>query len=300
MGQFILNNGLISKNNSTITGSLNIVGQITASHFGTSSYVVTASYALNSDTASYTTTTSVLSASYATIATSASIAQTASIALNPSYGPTPGIGYITPNILMNNPFLQTNGLIIATSSATLGGTLMFPFMINKDCTLVTMSLLGGTQSNNVTCSIGIYSNSINSLPEYLIVSGTIKTGSANAVALLYNSSDFTPTKLYANNIYWVAQTSNAAGAFYSWRPAQFLFAVAPSYNPLLGYSIVTSGSGAPQNFLYPMWCIRSGSFSATLATTASQSTSSYFPPSGSYGGNIGVQLTAPYLKVTYP
>jgi hypothetical protein len=301
MPQFLLNNGLISRDNSTITGSLNITGQITASHFGTASYVVSSSYAFNSGTASYTAATNIPSASYATTVISSSITQTASIALNPSYGPTPGIGVITPNIVILNSVVAT-GLAIATASANLGGTLMFPFAVNKDCTLVTMSLFGAAQGTPTTCSIGIYSNSsTTSLPEYLLVTGSIRVTTSNATVLLYEASNFTPLKLNANSIYWVAHTSNAAGAFYTWRPAQFGATVAPAYNPLLGYAIATSGSGAATSFLYPMWCIRSGSFGATLAATASQATSSYFPPTGSYGASAGgVQLVAPYLRVTYP
>lgn len=304
MPQFSLNNGLISRDSSTITGSLNITGQITASHFGTASYVISSSYAFNSETASYTAATNISSASYATTVISSSITQTASIMLNPSYGPTPGIGVITPNIVILNSIVAT-GLAIPTASigvgASLNGTLMFPFMVNKDCTLVTMSLFGAAQGTPTTCSIGIYSNSsTTSLPEYLLVTGSIRVATSNATVLLYETSNFTPLKLLANNVYWVAQTSTAAGAFYAWRPAQFPAFTCPAYNPLLGYAIAVSGSGSPTNFAYPLWCIRSGSFGTTLAATASQATSSYFPPTGSYGGNAGVQLVAPYLRVTYP
>lgn len=299
MGQFSINTGLISRDNSIITGSLNVTGQITASHFGTSSYVITASYSLNSDTASYTDAISVLSSSYATSAISASIAQTASIALNPSYGPTQGIGVITPNISILGPLGQTAGTTIVTSSLNHGGTLLFPFLVYKDCTLVTMSMLGGV-SNNTTASVGLYTNSSNSLPEYLLATASIRVTNINTTALIYSASNFTPVKLYADNIYWVGYTSNAAGAFYTWRPAIWQINTCLSYNPLLGYAISTTGS-AP-NLMFPMWCIRSGSYGPTLAATASQSTSSYFPPSGAYSG-VGINqyvLTAPYLTVTYP
>ena len=299
MGQFSINNGLISRDSSIITGSLNVTGQITASHFGTSSYVITASYSLNSGTASYTATTSVLSASYATTATSASISQTASIMLNPSYGPTQGIGVITPNIALLNQLGSATSQQIITSSLNHGGTLLFPFMVYKDCTLVTMSMLGGT-SNPTTASIGVYSNSSGSLPEYLLATGSIRAAASQTTVLIYSASNFTPTKLYANNIYWVGYTSNAVGSFYAWRPAIWQVNTCTTYNPLLGYAISTTGS--VPNLMFPMWCIRSGSYGPTLAATASQSTASYFPPSGAYSG-IGANqyvLTAPYLTVTYP
>lgn len=42
--EFVLRNGFISLNNSTISGSLNVLNGITGSLFGTSSYAITASY----------------------------------------------------------------------------------------------------------------------------------------------------------------------------------------------------------------------------------------------------------------
>jgi hypothetical protein len=298
MPRFIISNGLVSKDNSIITGSLRVTGQITASHFGTSSYVITSSYSLNSETATYTLATSIDSASYTTTALSSSVSDTASIMLNPSYGPTPGIGWISPNISLLQ-VLEATPAQIASSSLSLGGPLMFPFIVNRDCTLVTMSMLGGV-ANNTTCSLAIYSNSTNNLPEYSLVRGTIRSASLNNTVGLYHSTDFTPIKLYSNTVYWVAYTSNAVGGFYNWRPARWAVNTTPSYNPLLGYALAVSGAGSPANFLYPMWCYRSGSSGTSLALTASQSTSSYFPPSGSYGVNSSVQLVSPYLRVTYP
>lgn len=299
MSKFILNNGLISKDNSIITGSIIVTGQITASHFGTSSFVTTASYSLKSDITANTSATIIDSASYATTVVSASVAITASTMLNPSYGPTPGIGYISPNIGMLSALSTT--YLIAQANASLGGPLMFPFMVNKDCTLVTMSMLGGV-SNNATASVGVYSNSTNGLPEYLLALGTIRSASLNTNIGLYHATNFTPIKLYANNVYWAAFTSNVISGFYTWRPAQWPLNTCNSYNPLLGYAVVVSGSGTLANFMYPMWCLKSGSGGTTLATTASQSTSSYSPPSGAYGapGNVTAPLAAPYFRVTYP
>lgn len=299
MPKFEANNGLISKDNSTITGSIIVTGQITASHFGTSSFVNTASYSLQSDITANTSATSIDSASYATTVVSASVAITASTMLNPSYGPTPGIGYISPNIGMLSGFGAAT--TIAQANASIGGPLMFPFIVNKDCTLVTMSMLGGV-GNNATASVGLYSNSTNSLPEYLLALGTIRSASLNNNIGLYHATDFTPIKLYANNVYWVAFTSNVLGGFYTWRPAGWPANTCNSYNPLLGYAITVSGSGALAIFANPMWCLKSGSGGTTLATTASQSTSSYSPPSGAYGvfGNVNSPVAAPYLRVTYP
>jgi hypothetical protein len=301
MSKFIVNNGLISRDSSIVTGSLVVTGQITASHFGTSSYVITASYSLRSDLTINTTAISIGSASYARNVVSSSVAITASVMLNPSYGPTPGIGYISPNIAMLSGFASTTPYTIAQVNASVGGPLMFPFIVNKDCTLVTMSMLGGV-ANFTTASVGVYSNSTNGLPEFLLALGTIRSASLNNTVQLYHASNFTPIKLYANNVYWAAYTSNVLGGFYTWRPAQWPANTCNSYNPLLGYAVVVSGSGTLANFMYPMWCLKSGSGGTTLALTASQSTSSYSPPSGAYGafGNIVSALAAPYLRVTYP
>ncbi len=294
MPKFITNTGLISRDNSNITGSLTVTGQVIASHFGTSSYVVTSSYSINSGNTLYTDATNIATASYATTAVTASVALTASIMRNPGYGPTQGIGWISPNItLLGGVGSTTATTNTFTSSFAYGG--FYPFMVNKDCTVVTMSMLGATGTNNTTCSLAIYSNSTSSLPEYLLVTGSIRIATSNTTVLLYNASNFTPIKLYANNVYWIAYTSTIAGGVYHWRPAFYLPNTSPSYNPLLGYAISTSGSTLT-NFISPLACIKSASYISTFPATASQQTASYVPTSGSYVN----QFIQPFIRVTYP
>ena len=291
MAVFIANNGLISRDSSIITGSLNVTGGITASFFGTASYVVTSSYSLLSATASYTAITSVASSSYALTTVSASIAQTASTVNGLFFEPTQGIGALSPNTYLGAP---NTIQIIVTSSVN--GTLLTPIIINKPCTLVTMSIVGGT-SNNTTCSFGLYSNSTSSnLPQFLLAEGILRSAAVTGPAV-FNVSNFTPVKLQANTVYWVAFLSNAT-TFTTFR---YLFHGTTgfiSYNPLLGNMMSVTAS----NIVAPHWCIRSGSIPGpgeitALATTASQDTGSY----GFVGSAIiNNPVVLPVLRVTYP
>jgi hypothetical protein len=85
--EFVAKNGLISQNNSTVTGSLIVTAGITGSLQGTSSWAnnaVTSSYAANANTASYVANAQ--TASYVLQAVSASFATTASYALTAAGG----------------------------------------------------------------------------------------------------------------------------------------------------------------------------------------------------------------------
>lgn len=291
MAVFIANNGLISKDSSIITGSLNVTGGITGSFFGTASYVITSSYSLSSATASYTVATSIDSSSYALTTVSASVALTSSTVNGLFFGPTQGIGALSPNTYLGAP---NTIQIIATSS--INGTLLTPIIINKPCTLVTMSIVGGT-SNNTTCSFGLYSNSTSSnLPQFLLAEGILRSAAVAGPAV-FNVSNFTPVKLQANTVYWVAFLSNGT-AFTTFRYLYHGTNGFLSYNPLLGNMMSVSAS----NVAAPHWCIRSGSIPGpgvitALATTASQDTGSY--------GFVGSVITSasvilPVLRVTYP
>lgn len=300
MAVFIINNGLISRDSSVITGSLNVTSGITASFFGTASYVITSSYSLSSATASYTVATSIASSSYALTTVSASIAQTASTVNGLFFGPTQNIGFLSPNIYIGSA--TNNGAIQSTGSYA--GTLLTPIMINKPCTLVTMSIVGAA-SSNTTCSLGIYTNSTASnLPEYLLAEGILRSAAvgSGAAPVVFNVSNFTPIKLQANTVYWVAFLANATGAFtrFIYMGANYAANVNNSIiNPLLGNRISVSAS-----VIAPHWCIRSGSFNpivgtaVSLAPTASQSTSSYSVPT--VDTTPITPLYLPVLKVTYP
>jgi len=292
MAVFTANNGLISRDNSIITGSLNVTGGITGSFFGTASYVITSSYSLSSATASYTIANSIDSSSYALTTVSASNASTASVVNGLFFGPTQNIGALSPNIYIGSPPNANN--IVATSSYN--GTFLTPIIINKPCTLVTMSIVGGA-SNNTTCSFGLYTNSTSlNIPQFLLAEGILRTA-ATTTPTVYNVSNFTPVALQANTVYWVAFLTSAAGGNTSFR---FFGALSGSnfmsLNPLLGNTMSVSSS----NIVYPNWCLRSGSIppagsTIALAPTASQST-------GSYGfiNAFGQMAILPVLRVTYP
>lgn len=292
MAVFIANNGLISRDSSVITGSLNVTGGITASFFGTASYVITSSYSLSSATASYTVATSIASSSYALTTVSASIASTASTVNGLFFGPTQNIGALSPSIYIGSP--PNANASVATASYN--GALLAPILINKPCTLVTMSIVGGA-NNNTTCSFGLYSNSTSlNIPEFLLAEGILRTG-ATTNPTVYNVSNFTPIKLQANTVYWVAFLSNAAAGNTAFR---FFGALSGSnfmsLNPLLGNTLSVSAS----NIVFPNWCLRSGSVPpagsvVALAPTASQDTGSYSLPAA-----FGQVSILPVLRVTYP
>jgi hypothetical protein len=63
--EFTAKHGLISKNNSVISGSLIVTNGVTASLYGSSSYSTTASYALNSGNVIITGSTLPITSSYA-------------------------------------------------------------------------------------------------------------------------------------------------------------------------------------------------------------------------------------------
>ena len=75
--EFVAKNGLISQNNSTISGSLTVTQGITGSLFGTAT---TASYVLNAVSSSYATT-----ASYAENAGSAGLTTVQVVAIATGY-----------------------------------------------------------------------------------------------------------------------------------------------------------------------------------------------------------------------
>jgi hypothetical protein len=290
MAVFIANSGLISKDNSIITGSLSITNGITGSLFGTASYVITSSYSLSSATASYTLATSIDSSSYSLTTVSASLASTASTVNGLYYGPTQNIGYLSPNTYLGSCVAAGNFAVV-NATTVFNGTFLTPILINKPCTLVTMSIVGGT-SNNTTCSFGLYTNSTSSnLPEYLLAEGVLRSAAVTGPAI-FNVSNFTPIKLQANTVYWIAFLTNAPGGNTAFK---FLNGTIGqnfmSINPLLGNMMSVSAS----NIVYPHFCIRSGSVGVGLAVTASKDTGSY----GFMASATSICIL-PTLKVTYP
>jgi hypothetical protein len=288
MGKFTVQNGLIGKNNSTITGSLNISGSITGGFFGTSSYVVSSSYALNADIASYTTATSSVSAVYASSSTSASYALTASIDINPAYAPTPNIGYISPTIYFGGP--EVSGTVAA---GNFGGLLLSPVLINRNCSLTTMSIVGSLNVANMTCSFALYSNSTStSLPEYLLFSGSFSS-SITGTSSIYNVNVSPTLSLQSDTVYWVGFVGSAN---FRWYYGQNVINI-QSYTPLLGSRLSTSTTGqyTSPNFIRTgsTYNAAAGAFFA-LPATASQITSSY-----TYNGLALSIPIMPVLKVTY-
>lgn len=283
MGKFSINNNFTAKDNSIVSGSLSITEGITGSLHVTASFVYTSSYTINAATASYTTITLADSASYSTNALTSSLSNTASYTLGPNYAPTVGIGYINPNIYIGD----FNGFGTAATTA-FGGVLFTPVVINKNCTLTTMSIAGGG-SAGVTASCGIYSNNpTTNLPEYRLTSGTIE--SISTTCQLIHSKNLTSINLKADTTYWVAFSGHTN---FRWTFSN-INVYGMCYNPILGTRISTI---AGSQIVHTVSFIRSGSqaFSLALAATCSQDTGSYFLNAGSYTNTP----VLPVLKVTY-
>lgn len=291
---FIIQNTFLSKQNSVISGSLQILTSISASHSGTASYVLTSAYSENSAESLYTSATSIETSSYTLYSVSSSIAYTASSVTGLYYGPNSNIAVLSPNIHLGNPnFTQS-----VNTGVTYNGIMLTPILINKPCTLTTMSITGAS-GGNVTASLGLYSNSsTTNLPEYLLASGFIRTGTSLQPAV-YNVNTFSPISLNVNTVYWVAfvTSANTLGGITNWR--WFFSNNQASYfaiNPLL-YSRVSYNTASLTGL--PVWAIRTGSSPTSagpfLPLTASQDTGSYTLPVAASNPCI-----LPVLRVTYP
>lgn len=290
---FVIQNTFLSKNDSVVTGSLQITSTISASHTGTASYVLTSSYSENSATSSYTSATTISTSSYTLYSVSSSIAATTSYVAGLYYGPNANIGYLSPNIHIGSP----NNFAATTTGTTYNGIMLTPILINKPCTLTTMSIVGGA-AGAVTASFGIYSNSnTTNLPEYLLTSGSLRTSTGGPA--VFHISNFSTIPLNANTVYWVAflpSTTGVVGGISNWR---WLTATAPAryiaINPLLHARVsynTASLSGLPN------WAIRTGSNPTSagpfLPSTCSQDTGSYSLPV-----SVALPCLLPILKVTY-
>jgi hypothetical protein len=270
--------------------------------YGTASYAVTTSYSLQSSTASYTTAVSINTSSYSITTISSSTTLTASAVTGLFYGPNSSIGYISSNIYIGAP----NIFASLVTGTTFNGIMLSPILINKPCTLTTMSIVGGS-GGTLTASLGIYSNSnTNNLPEFLIASGTLRTGAVTGPST-FHVSNFTPITLNANSVYWIAFLPNATtvGGISNWKwlygsDGSTFYTLNPLLNTKLSYN-TSSING------FPAWSIRTGSNPVAagpyLPLTASQDTGSYSLPAASgtgTGGGFGSACILPVLKVTYP
>lgn len=292
MANFIPQYGIISKADSVVSGGLSISQSIVGSYDITASFVYTSSYAINSGIGTYLIGNSAETASYSITAKSASVANTSSTLTGLRYGPTPGIGIISPNYNVGAGIVTQFGIL--TAAAGPSGILYTPFTVNKTCTVTTMSIAGGSTALT-TVRFGVYSHSTSSmLPQYLLASGS--TTFNNVGPTYIDSIPNDTVTLEAGNIYWAA--FSGATTFKWIYPLNNYWI--QNYNPILQViSSATTGSR-----LYPPSYIRSGStYGLTLPGTASQ-----LPTQYNYSSPLAASTTTtdsvfivllPVLKIKY-
>jgi hypothetical protein len=292
MNQFTVNS-LISRETSTITGSLTVLGTIDTI-IGTASLAQTSSQTQQTATASFSTVTLVQTSSYAQTSVSSSYALTASFVEDKGIGINT-IGWLSPNVFMGD----YNFTAAKNSAAGIlsGGTFFSPVEIKKTCTCATMSVAFVGPLAASSCYIALYTNSPNNLPEYRIFHGETAKSISTTIYQNYLVTQSAVT-LEKGNIYWVALSlSGSNNAVATLAGANTLGNI---YNEFLGnrLAIATISNNNPLQLIY----IRSGSTNLSGSTytfpeTSSQVISNYH--TGINDAQARNMLRMPFLKVNY-
>jgi hypothetical protein len=205
MEKLIIQTIFISKDNSTISGSLQTESLIESTVIGTASFSLTSSYSDYSLTSSYTTTSQTISSSYSINSISSSVAISTSVLQNIGVGINSTTGLINPNIYLGQ---YTAGANKTTGTGVLtGGALFSPIRIMKTCTCASMSVMFLGTVNSSSCFIGLYTNGTSSnLPEYRIMHGETSKSTSATVYNNYFMSQSTAVTLYKDQVYWVAMS----------------------------------------------------------------------------------------------
>jgi hypothetical protein len=292
MNQFTVNS-LISRDTSTITGSLTVLGTIDTI-IGTASLAQTSSQTQQTATASFSTVTLVQTSSYAQTSVSSSYALTASYIEDKGIGIN-SIGWLSPNVFMGNHAALVGVNFPAGNIAA--GVMFSPIQIKKTCTCATMSIsmATGTTGQPARCNLAIYTNSSNNLPEFRIFNGQT---SANTLTSFQNYIvTQSAVTLNQNETYWVGLSlsgSNTRVLLYTSANNTYI------YNELLGSTLYSTN---PQNNNpYPQIHIRSGSTnlaagSFTFPETSSQNIENYH--TGIAIAQARNVIRMPFLKVEY-
>jgi hypothetical protein len=173
--EFVAKNGLISQNNSTVSGSLTVTQGITGSLLGTSSYATTASY-----------TFQVVSSSFASTASYVLNAQTASFIATASWA--------TNALTSSYPISVAGSTLYSTSPATSN------FSANNSIFLGSSAGSSSTSGDN--------SNFLGQN------AGSLTTGSSNS-NFLGESAGYNTTNAFASNFIGQQAGYGATNAYYS-------------------------------------------------------------------------------------
>jgi hypothetical protein len=292
MNQFTISN-LISRDNSTVTGSLTVLGSIDTV-IGTASLAQTSSQTQQASTASFTTVNLVQTSSYSQTSVSSSYALTASFVENKSIGVNT-IGWLSPNVFMGEyGFNAAKNTALGIQS---GGTFFSPIEIKKTCTCATMSVTFVGPLAASSCYVALYTNSSNNLPEYRIFHGETAKSVNTTIYQNYLVTQSAVT-LEKGSIYWIALSLSGSGI--SVATLAGITASGSIYNEFLGnrLSVASINNNNPIQLIY----IRSGSANLNTATytfpeTSSQVISNYH--TGINDAQARYMLRMPFLKVEY-
>lgn len=274
--KFIIREGF-STRDVTISGSLEVLGYITAS-LQTSSYAYTASYSTYALSASTAQTAN--SASYSTYAETASYANYANYSLSTLNSqvlvPTMstvvasdlGFGYICPILP-----LSRNIISLASTTVTSGNTLnLTPIVISKTGILKRIGIhcrLVSTPTGSIR--LGVYTNNANSLlPSTLVVDAGLvyppATFNMREILLPDNS-----IVLEADTVYWLAfSLCESVAATYigfaenSLATTPFSTSINKYFNPILGCAAPLGGRAIRNISMYTTALSSTSSLPTTL------------------------------------
>ena len=257
--EFIVRNGLIAQNNSTITGSLIVTNGITGSLFGTASFstnaissslATTSSYAI---TASFTTTSS--------YAITASLAQFVEFEGKPLSAGWPN-NYIIP-AKSTTPAISLAGASTTDTSANIR---YYPIQLSRDTLISSIGALvrGTLAANTGSYRLGIYNNietstplvqGSNSLPGTLLADyGLISQIGITQAFVQIAIADVNRPTLKKGEIYWLAispsgSTTQALGPTNATAWNDY-FGIIPSTTTVasyIGLSVTADGGAALPN-----------------------------------------------------
>ena len=277
--EFVARNGLISQNNSVVTGSLTITQGIIGSLLGTSSWAenaLTASYVEIAQTASY-----VLGG--ASIDTG-SLLTTASVSLNTitftkgdgstfpitvdtgSAGGSDNFKYVKGNSIS---FLESN-ITLAIRTFLLDEIIYYPIYIRQSLDITHAQLqVTSTAGASSETIIGLYDNGVSGTPTNLLGSVIINTTSNSIFSTAFASPiSVTP------GTYWVATNTNISYAAYCLRSA----AVGGLQNNLINVVSSDTGGGLDLYERYRQSYTYDGSLPNPVTSSLTLTVSNYANP----------------------
>jgi hypothetical protein len=213
--EFIVRNGLIAQNNSTITGSLIVTNGITGSLFGTASFSTNATSASFSTTSLYNITSSLTpTSSYAITASFAQLVEFEGKSLSPGYPNN----YLMP-VKITSPAGTIANTVVNDATANIR---YYPIQLSRDTLISSIGALVRGLLTNTTGAyrLGIYNgNETSTLVEGSTSLPGSLLGDYGTIIQLSNTTSFTEIAISPANrptlkkglIYWLAIATSGSG-----------------------------------------------------------------------------------------